>query len=183
MTYRLDHANDEERDAKEHGDGRHDVDEVVDLLLDGSVLSIGVQSQASDDAHEGAVADGSDEATALALHDLGGVEAHVAGLVDTRAFTGVLGLAGQVVGLTGKGGVVNLDAAGVDEAHVSGSLVTELELDDVASNQSGGIAVLGDADAVGAGADDLDLLLASKRGELVHEGGGGGFLRQRQCKS
>merc|ERR1719424_2000361 len=109
-----DEREDEEGDAEEDGDARDEVDEVLDLDVDGRALVLRLGDEALDLADDGAVAGADDNTTALAVKDLGGEEGKVLGLEGVvLVLRGDLALDGD--GLAGERG--HLDLAGFGFKH------------------------------------------------------------------
>mmetsp|Transcript_18870 Transcript_18870/g.38698 ORF Transcript_18870/g.38698 Transcript_18870/m.38698 type:complete len:959 (+) Transcript_18870:1132-4008(+) len=137
-----DSVDDEETDAKEDGDGRDDVDEVLDLLVDGGLALVGSHSKLGDASHDGVVSDGDDDSLAGSLGDLSSEEAEVLGLEGVIVGALLPTLLGLV--LSGKRGLINGEVVGaLEDAHVGGDEVSGVDEDDVSRDELNGILVTG----------------------------------------
>ena len=139
----LDEAGEEDDDGDAHDQERQDLGELGELLLERRLLVGGLREGVSDLAHLGVHAGRDDDGTAAAVdHDRAHV-AHVLAVAEgdvVRTLGDAQGRDHLVGGhgLAGKGGLLDLEARGLEQAAVGRDGVAGLKQDDVADDELGG---------------------------------------------
>ena len=133
-------------DPVEEIEGTHDqdrldegLDEFAHLALQRGQAGVGALDQSRDLAEDRVPADSDHQAAGGALGQVGPGKAHVALIAGHQVLAGQgLNRLGYRHGFTGQGRLVDMEAAGVDEAQVSGNLIAPLQHQDVARHQFAG---------------------------------------------
>merc|ERR1719431_192905 len=128
-----DEGNDEKGYSEEDGNSSDYVDEMLNLLGNGSLSTLKSRCQASDPSHDSVVSNHDNHSDGSSLHSVGGEEGDVLGLQGV--LVGEFRASGLGLGLASEGGVVHLESSALDDPQVSRTPVTELDFHDVSKGQ------------------------------------------------
>merc|ERR1719384_1086505 len=163
-----DEGDDEESDSEEDSDSGDDVDEVSNLLSNGSLVALQARGQTSNPAHHGVVSNVDHHSGGSSLHGVGGEESQVLGL--QRIVVGEFRGPGLGLGLSSQGGVVHLETPGFQYPEIRGNSVSKFDFDNISQSKLGSrnrdfLPVTSDQSVLGH-----EIL------ERLHDFGGLGFL-------